>query len=280
MSIKVGLHAVAALGPGFENWTQLQQQLSGSLSHQHQTTVLAPSQQLPPTERRRIGLSVKTAMAVGEQLFSAAPTGYEAPQCATWFTSSGGDGDNCHQLCLSLTESPVMLSPTKFTNSVHNAPAGYFGIAHKAVRSSNSLCAHDGSFAQGLDEAIAYALIEQQAVALIAYDVPYPEPLNSKRRILAPMGVGLLLGPADRQAIAHLHWRTTKVKGWQPHDLCSSLLQVHDQIPAGRALPLLLALSQCLATTATAQKSSKPVQAFTLDAGQDQTLYGEWHHAG
>ena len=53
----------------------------------------------------------------------------DAAVAATVFTSSGGDGDNCHAICETLATTDRLISPTRFHNSVHNAPAGYWSIA-------------------------------------------------------------------------------------------------------------------------------------------------------
>jgi Beta-ketoacyl synthase, N-terminal domain len=263
----VSIRAIAAVGPGIADWSTLRAQLRAQATHEFAATVLPPSTALPPTERRRIGLSVKIALAVGEQLFANAKLSapeLQVSQTATIFTSSGGDGDNCHHLCTALTELPVMLSPTKFTNSVHNAPAGYFSIAHHAVQASNSICAHDGSFVQGLLEAAAYCLAEGQATALVAYDVPYPEPLNSKRSIAAPFGIALILDKADcPNAIAYLSLGQLANSSLNSSlTLCTqdSLEKLRSGIPAARGLPLLHAIANQTATR------------ITLDAGQGYYL--------
>ncbi len=261
-ALLLGLRGIAAVGPGFDNWAALCAILRGQTPYASAPTTLAPSSALPPTERRRIGLSVKIALATAEQLFAKTPEA-DATRTATVFTSSGGDGDNCHQLCTALTEPPVMLSPTKFTNSVHNAPAGYFGIAHHAVQPSNSICARDGSFALGLLEAAAYHACEQGPVALVAYDVPYPEPLNSKRQILAPMGIALLLDRPDHPAcLARLSLRGLDAVPQAASTLTNSSLEaLRRNIPAARGLGLLAAL-----LSATSERS------VVLDAGDGDSL--------
>jgi Beta-ketoacyl synthase, N-terminal domain len=263
--LHLGLRGIACIGPGFDHWPALRAILSGQAAYLAAPSNLTPSAALPPTERRRVGLSVKVALAVAEQLFAQTP-GADATRTATVFTSSGGDGDNCHHLCTALTEPPVMLSPTKFTNSVHNAPAGYFGIAHHAVQPSNSICARDGSFALGLLEAAAYLACERSAVALVAYDVPYPEPLNSKRQILAPMGIALLLDRPDHPAcMAQL-----SLQGLDATPALSTPLQhteleaIRQNIPAARGLPLL----QAIWLSAQSGKASTVV----LDAGDSNSL--------
>ncbi len=115
------------------------------------------------------------------------------------FASSGGDGETIHEILATLAGPARELSPTRFHNSVHNVAAGYWSIATGAKTPATSLCAHDGSFAAGLLEAGAQALATNGTVTLIAYDLPYPEPLASVRRIAAPFAVALLLSPVPRR---------------------------------------------------------------------------------
>ena len=132
--MRLRLHGVALIGPGMDDWAAAQAILRGEQTYVSRATVVPPALRLPATERRRVGLSVKVAMAVAEQLFansalSAADSAFSAADTASLFTSSGGDGENCHILCDALDSKVPSLSPTRFTNSVHNAPSGYWSIA-------------------------------------------------------------------------------------------------------------------------------------------------------
>ncbi|MEZ5739553.1 MAG: beta-ketoacyl synthase chain length factor [Burkholderiaceae bacterium] len=135
------------------------------------------------------------------------------------FTSSGGDGLNCHLLCEALADPAPQVSPTRFANSVHNAPAGYWGIATGSMKPSASLCAFDGSFAAGLLEAAINLLADDEPVALVAYDTPYPSPLNEKRLITGTLGIALLLvAPGSQPSLATLdiggYERGPGPRGW------------------------------------------------------------------
>ena len=83
---------------------------------------------LPAAERRRASRVVKLALARRPRgrRRRRAPT---PRTLATVFTASGGDGHNCHALCETLASADRQMSPTRFHNSVHNAAAGYWGIA-------------------------------------------------------------------------------------------------------------------------------------------------------
>src|SRR5204862_6680813 len=85
--------------------------------------------------------------------------------------------------------------PTRFHSSGRNAAAGYWTIAARSQEPSTSLCCYDASFAAGLLEAAAQVVVNGIAVALIAYDQPYPEPLHARRPVGANFGMALVLAP-------------------------------------------------------------------------------------
>jgi hypothetical protein len=146
---------------------------------------------LPPAERRRTGVIVKLALAVGFEACSRAQL--DPAFLPAVFTSSGGDGQNCHEICRTLASNDRQLSPTRFHNSVHNAAAGYWSIGTGATAPSSALCAYDSSFAAGLLEALAQVAVDRSPVLLVAYDTAYPEPLRAKRPIPDAFGIALVL---------------------------------------------------------------------------------------
>jgi hypothetical protein len=147
---------------------------------------------------------VKLALSVGLQATSRA--GLEPDTLPAVFTSSGGDGQNCHEICQALSLDERMISPTRFHNSVHNAAAGYWSIATRSKAASNALCAFDVSFAAGLLEAVTQVVVDQTRVLLVAYDAQYPPPLFMKRPIPEAFGVAFVLAPlvAATRAAAHM----------------------------------------------------------------------------
>jgi hypothetical protein len=121
---------------------------------------------------------------------------------------------------------------------VHNAPAGYWGIATGATAAANSLCAHDASFGAGLLEAICQVNVERTHVLLIAYDTSYPEPMHSVRAIPDAFAVALLLAPA-RAAAALAHIELSLGDEPADHLQDAALEQLRAAVPAARSLPLL-----------------------------------------
>ncbi len=193
MALSAHILGIGLIGPGLPDWRSARSVLSGEQAYCRTPTVLPAVEALPPAERRRTGATVRLALAVARQALDEA--GAEAATLATVFASSGGDGAICHEICATLASDDRQLSPTRFHNSVHNAAAGYWGIAMKATASSTALCAFDGSFAVGLLEAMTLAAVDGAPALLVAYETGYPEPLHEKRPIPDAFGVALLLDP-------------------------------------------------------------------------------------
>lgn len=198
---------------------------------------------LPPTERRRASKSVRVALCAG--LEAAAASGRAPDDCVAVFTSSSGDGENCHAICEALATDDRLLSPTRFHNSVHNAPAGYWGIATGATHSADCLAAFDGSFSAGLLEALARVAADPaRPVLLIAYDAPYPSPLDEKRPIGDVFAVGLALAApqASNRGMRLTLELSADLRPTRLED--ASLEGLRRSIPAARALPLLALLAR------------------------------------
>jgi len=239
-NLSIYLDAIGLCGPGLQSWVATQSVLRGASPYLQAPTEIAPSDYLPPAERRRVGTAVKLAFAAAKDALIASP--HDASKLLSVFSSSGGDGDNCHIICEALASSDRLISPTRFTNSVHNAPSGYWGIALKARPASTSLCAFDGSFSAGLLEAATQAISAKAPVLLIAYDTPYPEPLRAMRPIAHSLGVALVVSPQRTSAtVASL--LISLGKG-QPSAMRDPALEaLRTNVPAARCLPLLQAIA-------------------------------------
>jgi len=213
--------------------------LSGAVAYASRQAELPPAAGLPPAERRRVGRAVKLALAVGQE----AAAGRNLGRLATVFTASGADGDNCHEICQMLATSDRQISPTRFHNSVHNAPAGYWSIANAAMAPSTSLCAYDGSFGAGLLEAACSVQVTRAPVLLIAYDTGYPEPLRRVRPIADAFGLALLLSPEPTAGtLGRIGVRLTAAAADVMAD--PALESLRTAYPAARGLPLLVALAR------------------------------------
>jgi hypothetical protein len=230
------IEGIGLLGPGLSGWSESAAILTGTRPYCAQPTQLPSADGLPPAERRRLGRVVKLAIAVGLQATSAADS--DPSTLPAVFSSSGGDGHNCHEICLTLAAQERQLSPTRFHNSVHNAAAGYWSIATGCKAPSTVLCAFDASFAAGLIEALTQVVVDRTRVLLVAYDAQYPPPLLMKRPIPDAFGVAFVLAAhnsASARARVTAHLSDTAITPMQHPQL--ELLR--RSIPAARSLPLL-----------------------------------------
>lgn len=240
MKLTAYLDGIGLLGPGLDNWIAARPILAGAADYAPRPIVVPQPMALPPAERRRIGLAVKVALAVAQEAVAVAQV--DAKQLATVFSSSSADGDTCDAICRTLASEDRQLSPTRFHNSVHNAPAGYWGIASGAMTPATVLCAYDGSFAAGLLEALAQVNVDATGTLLVAYEAPYPEPLHAKRPHPSAFGLALALLPQQGpHSLARLQVELVEA----PADRLANpdLEALRRQIPSARGLPLLQALA-------------------------------------
>ena len=245
------IESVGLIGPGFASWADAQAILAGRAPHEAVRTVVPAPASLPSAERRRTGAGVKLALAVGQEAVMA--SGRDAASLATVFAASGGDGQNCHAICETLASEDRKLSPTRFHNSVHNAPAGYWSIATRSMAPSNVLCAYDGSFAAGLLESLCQVAVDGVPTLLIAFDTDYPSPMREVRPVPDAFGVALLLSPvqgADARTGTGTSTGTLARIDAKLSDTPATALaapafeQMRRGNPAARALPLLDALAR------------------------------------
>jgi hypothetical protein len=234
------LGGIGLLGPGMGGWPEACAILSGQRAYAPAPTVLPAPSLLAATERRRVGRVVKLALAIASQ--AAAHAGASAGELKSVFSSSGGDGHNCHEICRALAEESREISPTRFANSVHNAAAGYWSIATGATSASTVLCAYDATFSAGLLEALTQVVADHEPVLLVAYDTEYPEPLNAKRPVSDAFGVSLVLTPRqERGSLARVEATLGGASIERLDDPALESLRL--SIPAARSLPLLRRLA-------------------------------------
>lgn len=234
--LEAAVLGIGLLGPGLNDWASAAALLRDPAAWLDAPTAVPPPLRLPPTERRRAGPVVKLSLVVADQAVAAA--GLDPAKLATVFTSSTGEPSNCHALCEALAAPERLVSPTRFTNSVHNAPGGYWHIAVQGMAPSTSLAGHDASFGAGLLEAMTQVAATQQPVLLVAADVRYPAPLDAKRPTPDAFGLALLLAPGTGLSLG--------LQPQAPATRCEhpGLERLRDGIPAARALPLLQALAR------------------------------------
>lgn len=238
--MQIILHGVGVVGPGLEGWAGCREVLAGRAPWAAQALRVPAPAMLPVTERRRCNATSRIALAAAEQAIAGCE--WRPGDLATVFASADGDGAVTHALCESFAAPEPDVSPTQFHNSVHNAPAGYWGIATGSTRPSTSLAADQDSFAAGLFEAALQATLEPDPVLLVAFDLPLPHPLALMRPRAHGFAVALLLGrERPRGALASLALRLETDAARSP--LPAALAAFADN-PAARALPLLALLAR------------------------------------
>lgn len=240
MRLSAHIGGLGFLGPGLANWPEAAAVLSGRQAYRPAPTILPTPTILAAAERRRVGRVVKLAFAIA--LEATAQAGENPGDLAGVFSSSGGDGHNCHELCQALSLAGREVSPTRFANSVHNAAAGYWSIGTGSMAESNVLCAFDASFTAGLLEALTQVAVDEIPVLLVAYDSEYPQPLHAKRPIPDACGVAMLLTPQRRaNSLARIEAALSGLDADRFSD--PALEELRCAFPAARSLPLLRLLA-------------------------------------
>ncbi|BCB26619.1 hypothetical protein SKTS_15050 [Sulfurimicrobium lacus] len=239
--IAVHVASIGLCGPGMADWASGRAVLRGEAPFDGEHPKPAATI-LPPAERRRSGPATRIALQVAQEAMTQA--NFPPTQAAVVFASSDADGENLHHILESLAQAEHEVSPTRFHNSVHNAAAGYWNIATGARTGANSLAAFDASFAAGLLEAAVQVAAENIPVLLVAFDLPFPAPLNEARTITAPFAAALLLTPqATETSLARLQISLCDEQADTAMG-SAELEALRKGNPAARALPLLQAIAR------------------------------------
>ncbi|MGH8146052.1 MAG: beta-ketoacyl synthase chain length factor [Rhodanobacteraceae bacterium] len=191
--LRVGVIGIGAFLPGAPDWPSLR----GVLRGEHDVASDVPGKPaadiLPAAERRRAPDGVRLAAEVAQQACRMAGCDPATLPCV--FASTHGEVAITDYVCATLAAAPDELSPTKFHNSVLNAPAGYWTIATGCTAASSAVTAHHHSLAAGLLEAVTLALSEATPVLFAPCDVASSGPLAEMTRTTLPFGMALVLTP-------------------------------------------------------------------------------------
>lgn len=150
---------------------------------------------IPPRERRRAPQLVKMAVEVMDQacrMANLAPS-----DVAVVFSSAMGDMQITDYLCAALTQTPKLVSPTRFHNSVHNAAPGFWSITTGAFSPASAVSAFEFTSSMALLEACVQAAEEETAVLCVTQEVAAPLALRDICPSEAPFSAAFLLAPAD-----------------------------------------------------------------------------------
>jgi len=201
---------------------------------------------LAANERRRAPDSVVLALEVAAA--AVADSCHDGSTLASVFTSAHGDLPIIDALCTALARAPLLLSPTRFHHSVHNAASGYWAIGSACHAASTALAAFDHSFAAGLLEAACLCAADGEPVLLVGYDTAATGGLASVNRSRGLLGVALVLSPRPGpRSRWRLDWQTQAGKAAAPL-LRSPAARAMAANAMADALPLAQALANDSAT--------------------------------
>lgn len=243
-SLSVWVKGIGLWAPGAANWAAFRGIVGGREAPG--SDVRPAADVLPPNERRRAPESVLLAAAVAGE--AVRMSGLDAATLPCVFASAHGDQTITDYMCATLAGTPTELSPTKFHNSVHNAPVGYWTIATHCHASSSAVSGGETSFGAGLLEAATLAVADDRDVLLASYDIAGTGPLGEMTATTGPFAVALVLSPrADASAIRLDITPSPGNSGSQPTG-DAWLDGVAASNPSAQAIPLVHAIAMARST--------------------------------
>jgi hypothetical protein len=188
------LTGIGIWGPGLSSWNDVRTLVASDADTLPDPFEAPRPDAIPARERRRAGLTINLAVEVMHQ--ACAMSGVSTDRVATVFASAMGDTDVTDYMCRKLASEERLLSPTKFHNSVHNAPSGYWSISAVNRQPSSFVGGFRDSFACGLLEAAALGLADGLTAGLAAYDIANRPPFRDVLAVEESLGLALILEPA------------------------------------------------------------------------------------
>lgn len=195
------LEAPAFWAPALPGWAWAAPALRGQPLADTPTAARPAAALLAANERRRAPDGVLLALEVAQAAVAA--SGRDARTLPSVFSSAHGDQSVVDGLCSTLASNPLLLSPTRFHHSVHNAGAGYWALATGSHAANSAVAGYTHSWATGWLEAATQASCEQQAVLLVGSDTQATGPLASVNRSRGLLALAVVLAPTRS---AHSAW--------------------------------------------------------------------------
>lgn len=238
------IKAIGITAPGMKDWATAQK-----VFHTPENYITHPLDKklatlLPANERRRATRVTQLALSAAQQTGSSE----ELNQCLQIFSSSNGDISTFNQISQALAMPGRPVSPTRFHNSVHNAPAGYWSIATQSQTPSTSITAYTDSFAAGLLEAAVQLNAsdnkQQRDCLLVCYDEIPAAPFYPQFNITEEFACALVLTQHPENTLAEL--QISWGNGTDPIEHLSDdvLEQLRQSNPQAMVLPLLRAIAR------------------------------------
>ena len=197
---------------------------------------------IAPRERRRSGLFINLAVEVAHQACEEARVAKDG--IASVFASSVGDTATVDYMCRKLAGSDRLLSPARFTNSVHNAASGHWAISAGSREPSTFVAGAGGSVGAGLLEAASQAQDTDKPVLLVVCDVANTGPFSDVCPVKESLAAAVVLEmsvPAGRNCALALpvdvHYVAEQAR--PPDPMAAELCELAKANPIGQSLALL-----------------------------------------
>jgi len=185
---ELGIAGIGVWSPFFSDWQGFCAGINGG--GWQDNAPLRPSL-IPARELRRSPQSVKMAVEVLGQ--ACAMAALDPAEMAVVFSSSMGDIQITDYLCRILADTPALVSPTRFHNSVHNATTGYWSIASHTHAPTNAVSAYEHTAPMALVEAAIQVAEEDAPVLLVCQEMAAPAALHFACPSNHPFAMALLL---------------------------------------------------------------------------------------
>ena len=199
------IEAVSFWAPGLPDWGVARAAFRGEGGRVEPPLLRPLPALLAPIQRRRAPDTVVLALEVAARAVGQA--GLQATQMPSVFVSAHGDLAITDVMCTTLAETPTLVSPTRFHNSVHNAASGYWTMATGCMQASTALTAFECSFAAGLLEAATQCAADACPVLLVGYDIEAHGALKCVTRSRGLLAAALVLAPQrSERSVAALNW--------------------------------------------------------------------------
>jgi hypothetical protein len=235
--LKVDVLSVAIDAPGLPDWQAAREVLAGRAAWDRSRLRQASA---PAVVRNEWPPFVKASLRAGLEALDGA--GLHASDVPSVFASCGGDGVALHRVCERVACATPDVDATLFRDSLHDAPAAYWHAALSAAAASTSVCAFEGTFAAGLVEAAAQAIVGGTPVLLVACDLPHPPPLSSLWNVTLPFAAAMVVAPRSGRGHAQIGVELSDVhvdSDWP--EAVGAELRMN---PAAAGLPLLALLAR------------------------------------
>lgn len=261
--LRVFVDGVAFWSPTLPGWAVARAAFRGEAAWVEPPAKRPAPELLAPAERRRAPDSVALALEVAAA--AVRESGHDATRLPSIFTSTHGDLAVNDYMCATLASQPLLISPTRFHNSVHNASAGYWTIGTGCMAASTALSAFEHSFAAGLLEAATQCAADATPVLLVAFDVQATGALASVTTSEGLLAAGFVLSP-EPGARSHAAFdielgpaRTTPLRSVAARSLQRNGMA--DVLPFAEALALASGDAFALALSASRALLLTPVAA-------------------